>query len=94
VKTANSAYQALDLVDHTDIGVAILDIKMYPIDGIALLAEIKKRSPSTQVIMMTGFLTTETVNGCKKYGAANYFAKPFDIKKLKTVLQGLLADKH
>ena len=43
---------------------------------------------------MTGFLTTETVNGCKKYGAANYFAKPFDIKKLKTVLQGLLADKH
>ena len=54
VKTANSAYDALDFVDQSDIRVAILDIKMYPIDGVALLAEIKKRSPSTQVIMMTG----------------------------------------
>jgi DNA-binding NtrC family response regulator len=94
VKTANSAYDALDVVDHTDIAVAILDIKMYPIDGIALLAEIKKRSPSTQVIMMTGFLTTETVHGCIKHGATNYLAKPLDIKKLKTVLHGLLAEKH
>ena len=54
VKTANSAYDALHFVDPSDIRVAILDIMMYPIDGVALLAEIKKRSPSTQVIMMTG----------------------------------------
>ncbi len=54
VKTANSAYDALDFGDQSDIRVAILDIMMYPIDGVALLAEIKKRSPSTQVIMMTG----------------------------------------
>jgi len=54
VKTANSGYDALDFVDQSDIRVAILDIMMYPIDGVALLAEIKKRSPSTQVIMMTG----------------------------------------
>jgi len=65
VKTANSAYQALDLVDHTDIGVAILDIKMYPIDGIAFLVESKKRSPSTQVIMMTGFLRRKQQMGEK-----------------------------
>jgi two-component system NtrC family response regulator len=58
VKTANSAYEALEVVDQSYIRIAILDIKMYPIDGVALLAEIKKRSPSTRVIMMTGFLTT------------------------------------
>ncbi len=94
VKTANSAYDALDFVDQSDIRVAILDIKMYPIDGVALLAEIKKRSPSTQVIMMTGFLTTETQTGCLKYGATDYLTKPLDIKKLKTLLRGLLADKR
>lgn len=94
VKTANSAYEALDFVDQSDIRVAILDIKMYPIDGVALLAEIKKRSPSTQVIMMTGFLTTETQNGCLRYGATDYLTKPLDIKKLKTLLRGLLTDKR
>jgi len=94
VKTANSAYDALDFGDQSDIRVAILDIMMYPIDGVALLAEIKKRSPSTQVIMMTGFLTTETQTGCLKYGATDYLTKPLDIKKLKTLLRGLLADKR
>jgi PleD family two-component response regulator len=36
VKTAKNAYAALDLVDQEDIRVAILDIQMYPIDGVAL----------------------------------------------------------
>jgi DNA-binding NtrC family response regulator len=94
VKTANSAYKALDFVGQSDFRVAILDIKMYPIDGVALLAEIKKRSPSTQVIMMTGFLTRETQNACMKYGATDYFTKPLDIQKLKSVLRGLLTHEY
>jgi ATP-dependent Lon protease len=93
VKTTTNAYEALDFVDHRDVRVAILDIRMYPVDGIALLAEVKKRSPSTQVIMMTGFLTTETQNSCMKYGATNYLTKPLEIHKLKAVLRGLLAHR-
>ena len=53
VKTAIDAYEALEFFDQTDIAVALLDIRMHPIDGIALLVEIQKRSPSTHVIMMT-----------------------------------------
>jgi DNA-binding NtrC family response regulator len=91
VKTANSAYEALDFVDQKDIRVAILDIRMYPIDGVALLTEIKKRSPTTQAIIMTAFLSTETQNTCLKYGAANYITKPLDVEKLKRILRGLFA---
>lgn len=90
VKTANNAYQALDFVDHERFCAAILDIKMYPIDGVALLAEIKKRSPDTQVIMVTGYPTTDTRNDCMKYGAADYLTKPLEIQELKSVLRGLL----
>ena len=90
VKTANNAYQALDFVDHEAFHAAILDIKMYPIDGVALLAEIKKRSPDTQVIMVTGYPTADTRNDCMKYGAAEYLTKPLEIQELKSVLRGLL----
>ena len=93
VKTANNAYEALEFFDQSEIPVAILDIKMYPIDGVALLAEIKRRSPSTRVIMMTGFLTTETQNNCMKYGATDYLTKPLEIQKLKTVLRGLISHR-
>jgi DNA-binding NtrC family response regulator len=85
------AYDALDFVEQEDIRVAILDIKMYPIDGVALLVEIKKRSPSTQVIMMTGYPAMGTRDSSIKYGAINYLKKPLDIAKLKIVLRGLLA---
>jgi DNA-binding NtrC family response regulator len=91
VKTANSAYRALEFFDRSDIPVAILDIKMYPMDGVALLTEIKKRSPSTHVIMMSGFLTTEIQNRCMKYGATNYLMKPLEIQALKTTLRALLS---
>jgi ATP-dependent Lon protease len=91
VKTTNNAYQALQFVDGEAFRAAILDIKMYPIDGVSLLAEIKKRSPSTEVIMITAYPTTDTRNDCMKYGAARYLTKPLEIQELKTVLRGLIA---
>jgi len=91
VKTTTGAYEALEFLDQNDISVALIDIRMYPIDGIALLAEIKKRSPSTHVIMMTSRPTTETESSCIQNGAIDFFTKPLEIQKLKIALRGLLA---
>jgi ATP-dependent Lon protease len=91
VKTASNAYQALGLVDHETFRAAILDVKMYPIDGISLLAELKNRSPATEVIMITAYPTVDTRNDCMKHGAADYLTKPLEIQELKTVLRDLLA---
>jgi DNA-binding NtrC family response regulator len=89
VRTANNAYQALDLVDKKNFDLAILDIKMFPVDGVVLLAEIKKRSPSTHVVMVTAYPTIDTRNECLKSGASTYLTKPIDIQELKSVVQNL-----
>jgi DNA-binding NtrC family response regulator len=89
VRTASNAYQALDLVDKSVFDLAILDIKMFPIDGVALLSEIKKRSPATQVVMITAYPTADTRNQCLRSGASTYLTKPLDIQELKTVVQTL-----
>ena len=89
VSTAGNAYQALDLVDKNDFGLAILDIKMFPVDGVALLSEIKKRSPTTHVVMVTAYPTIDTRNECLKIGASTYLTKPLDIQELKSVVQSL-----
>ena len=91
VKTTTDPYEALDFLDENDISVALLDIRMYPIDGIALLVEIKKRSPSTHVLMMTSRPTTETQSCYIQNGAIDYFTKPLEIQKLKIALRGLVA---
>jgi len=89
VRTANNAYQALDLVEKESFDLAILDIKMFPVDGVVLLSEIKKRSPSTNVVMITAYPTIDTRNECLKIGASTYLTKPIDIQELKTVVQNL-----
>ena len=91
VKTAIDGYEALEFLDENDVSVALIDIRTHPIDGIDLLVEIKKRSPSTHVIMISSFLTTETESRCIQYGAIDYLPKPLEIQKLKIALRGLLA---
>lgn len=89
VKTATNAYQALNLLEQDDFSVAILDIKMFPIDGIALLAELRKRSPATRVIMITAYPTQDSRSECIKNGAAMFLTKPLDLDELKTVAHSL-----
>ncbi len=89
VKTATNAYQALNLLEQENFNVAILDIKMFPIDGIALLAELKKRSPLTRAIMITAYPTPDSRSECIKNGAAMFLTKPLDLNELKTVAHSL-----
>jgi DNA-binding response OmpR family regulator len=89
ITTALDSRQALAYVDCADFSLAVLDIKMAPIDGIEVLARIKKRSPSTRVVMVTGFPTEENRAKCIKLGADGYLIKPIDFPQLITLLRNL-----
>jgi DNA-binding response OmpR family regulator len=91
VTTALDSRQALVYVDCVDFSLAVLDIKMAPIDGVEVLARIKKRSPSTRVIMITGYPTEESRAECIRLGADAYLTKPINFSELKTLLRDLMA---
>ena len=57
--------------------VLISDIKMPGMDGMALLKETKRLHPETDVIMITGYGTIESVVEAMKSGAFEYILKPF-----------------
>jgi len=81
--TAFSAKECLEkLKTNQNLDVIILDIKMPGMDGIEALKEIKKLSPLTEVIMLTGHATIESgINGMK-LGAYDFLMKPCDIEEL------------
>jgi len=91
VTTALDSRQALSYVDCVDFSLAVLDIKMAPIDGVEVLARIKKRSPSTRVIMITGYPTAESRAESIRLGADAYLTKPINFSELKTLLRDLMA---
>ena len=91
VVTAQNSYDALAMLQRRYFQVAILDIKMFPTDGVHLLGDIKSRSPSTEVIMITAYPTADTRNECIKKGASTYLTKPVDIQELKNTVENLLS---
>jgi len=68
----------------------VLDVKMPGKNGIETLAEIKKISPETEVIMLTGHADVESGIEAIRKGAYDYLLKPCDIE----ALAGKLKEAH
>lgn len=88
VKTVTSGEEALKLLKKNSYDVVITDLKMEPVDGMAVLKKVKELNESTEVIMMTAYATAKSAVEAMKAGATDYIIKPFALEELK-----LLVDK-
>jgi two-component system response regulator AtoC len=78
VTTAQDGARALSLVGTGDFDVVVTDIRMPGAGGFEVLAAVKARSPSTEVVMMTGYGSVGDAVRAMKLGAYDYLEKPFD----------------
>ncbi len=75
--------EVLALIKNAPYDMAFVDLKMRPLDGMEILAEIKLHSPNTLVIMMTAHGSIENAVEAIKKGADFYLQKPFNFEELK-----------
>ena len=83
----NNGEDAIKIVRHKNPEVIILDQKMPKMDGIETLKEIKKIRPEVQVIMLTGYGSTESARITGKYDVFNYMQKPCVLEDLIGVIE-------
>ncbi|KAB1441481.1 response regulator [Pseudodesulfovibrio senegalensis] len=83
--------EAIRHMENNETNLAILDIKLKKMTGVEVLEEIKKISPATRVIMLTGYPTLETARESLKLGADEYCVKPIDKQELETKVEEILA---
>jgi signal transduction histidine kinase len=76
---AENGAEALEILSKNQIDAAVLDIRMPDMSGTELLARIKEKDKSIEVIMLTAFQTVETAREALRFGACDYLTKPFDI---------------
>ncbi|MGI2258215.1 response regulator transcription factor [Shewanella sp. GXUN23E] len=81
-----SAQAFLDQVNLSHPGVAVLDIDMPGMDGMALLEHINAAHSPISVIMLTGQGTIALAVKCIQIGALDFLEKPVDGDKLQSLL--------
>jgi len=90
VFTASDASQGLDVVREENLNLVISDIRMPGMDGLEFLSKLKEEQPWLPVLLITAHGTMDTAIQAMRLGAGDFLTKPFDLKHLREVAQGLI----
>ncbi len=77
VEEAEDGAAALRRVQGEVFDVVLTDLRMASVDGMAVLREVRRLAPETQVIVMTAYGTIESAVEAIRRGAYDFLAKPF-----------------
>jgi two-component system nitrogen regulation response regulator NtrX len=90
VSEADSGEAALRAVDARPPDAVLLDIKMPRMDGLEVLAELRKRDAELPVIVVSGHGTVQTAVEATRLGAFDFMEKPLERDRVLVVLRNAL----
>ncbi|MBF0377468.1 MAG: response regulator [Desulfamplus sp.] len=90
IESANTVELGEALLLNKAFDLMLTDIKMPGQDGFEMIKCAKQIRPDMPILMMTGYLTSDTISNIRRLGVKNYISKPFTpeelIKSVKTAL--------
>jgi DNA-binding NtrC family response regulator len=94
VQMAASGEEAVGLLSGGHPDIVVTDLKLPQMNGIDLLEQVKKISPKTDVILMTGYGTIESAVDAMKKGAFDYITKPINDQEIKITIHKIVEKKR
>ncbi len=85
-----SGEECLASMASKEYAVVLLDIWLPGMDGIQVLEQIRKESPDTSVIMISGHASIEAAVRATKLGAFDFVEKPLSLEKTLLVVKNAL----
>ena len=90
VLSANSFASATEILNRTTADLVITDLRLSDASGIDVIKHIKKNTPDTEVILMTGYGSVDITIEAIKAGAYYYLEKPYTPDRLLTLVDRAL----
>jgi signal transduction histidine kinase len=94
VTATSDASRAVTAVERERHDLALVDLRMDPIDGVALMEAIHARQPRLPVLIMTAHGTIETAVDAVQRGAFDYLTKPFVHDELRAKISRALSTRR
>ncbi len=85
---------ALEAVEATRFDLALLDLRMQPMDGMRVMEALHERQPRLPVLIMTAHGTIQTAVEAVRRGAFDYLTKPFVRDELRSKIARTLAARR
>ncbi len=87
VVEAQSASAALEILKNEKFSAILVDIKMPGEDGLSLIRKIRVILPDIPIIVMSGYVTKETVKQVEEVTPGIFIPKPFTPEELLVSLE-------
>lgn len=94
VEAAGNGEDALYSMERNPSDVVLLDIRMPGMDGLSVLRSIKQRWPESEVVVITGYPSTDGAKEAVRLGAYDYLAKPVGPREVIDVTDGAMTRKQ
>lgn len=78
--------EAVKVIAQTSLDIVLSDINMPKMDGLQLLAHVKKNQPWLPMILMTAYGDVGQAVKAMQLGANDYLMKPFEVQELLSLL--------
>src|SRR3984893_8344135 len=92
IHSATDSQSGMDLIRQIRPQVVLLDLVIPGVQGMELLQKILEFDPGIDVILMTGYYSTESAVEAIQKGASDYLPKPFSPDKLRQRIQQFVED--
>lgn len=92
--TAEDGEKALQKLLTFSYSLVLTDMQMPKLNGLQLIAEVKKRLPETDIIVMTGYGHSYGPAESIGAGAIDYITKPFTKEELEAKLKRVFRERQ
>jgi two-component system response regulator AtoC len=91
VRAAGGGEECLRLAAEEPFDLALVDLRMPDLDGLAVLKRLAAVQPELPVLILTAFATIDTAVEAIAAGACDYLSKPFRMDEIRLVVRRTLA---
>lgn len=89
VITASSGFEGIELAKKRDYNIAFIDLKMPDMDGLEIARQIKKLSPETFTILMTGWNVKLEADKTSTINIDAVLKKPFQLSEISKIVNSI-----